>query len=137
MLEIGCGTVGIWGGLSDVISRCGKLILTDLSEGMLKKAKENLGEQADVEYQIADIQDFQFADESFDIVIANSMLYHVPNLRKGTHSEWMYRFTKGVWNLYVSITDDMGKGFQVYGKHCDTSKIHFRGCRGYVCKQGI
>ena len=32
---------------------------------------------------MADIQDLPFADKAFDMVIANSMLYHVPDLPKG------------------------------------------------------
>nr|WP_297709272.1 class I SAM-dependent methyltransferase [uncultured Butyrivibrio sp.] len=42
--------------MNDVISRCEKLVLTDMSDGMLKIAKGNLGNKANVEYQIADIR---------------------------------------------------------------------------------
>ena len=36
-----------------------------------------------VEYKVIDIQDIPFNDDEFDIVIANMMLYHVPNIYKG------------------------------------------------------
>ena len=45
--------------MNDVISRCEKLVLTDMSDGMLKIAKGNLGNKANVEYQIADIQIYE------------------------------------------------------------------------------
>ena len=83
VLEIGCGTGSIWIGHEDTVARCGKLVLTDLSEGMLEAAKKNLDERGNVEYQNADIQDLPFPDDTFDIVIANSMLYHVPDIEKG------------------------------------------------------
>ena len=83
VLEIGCGTGSMWLGHEDIALRCGKLILTDLSEGMLEAAKKNLGERDPVEYRKADIQDLPFLSDAFDAVIANSMLYHVPDLEKG------------------------------------------------------
>ena len=83
VLEVGCGTGALWRGRDDLIDKCDSLVLTDLSEGMLEKAEENLDEKHNVEYQVEDIQDLSFADDTFDVVIANAMLYHVPDLSKG------------------------------------------------------
>lgn len=85
VLELGCGTGNFWLGQEDIVSRCKKLYLTDLSEGMLSTAKENLGERDNIGYLIADIQNIPFEDGCFDLVIANSMLYHVPDLEKALH----------------------------------------------------
>ena len=83
VLELGCGSASMWVGHDDLIARCGTLMLTDLSEGMLSSAKQNIGERENVTYALTDIQDIPFDDGSFDVVIANSMLYHVPDLEKG------------------------------------------------------
>ena len=83
VLEVGCGTGALWRGRDDQIDKCDSLVLTDLSEGMLKKAKENLGGKPNVEYRIEDIQNLSFNEDTFDVVIANAMLYHVPDLKKG------------------------------------------------------
>ena len=83
VLEVGCGTGSLWLGHDDLIDKCDRLVLTDLSEGMLKKTKENLGGNPNVEYRIEDIQNLSFEDDTFDVVIANAMLYHVPDLPKG------------------------------------------------------
>ena len=83
VLELGCGTGGIWIGRDELISKCSELVLTDLSEGMLETARENVGAKENVAYAVADIQNLPFEDSSFDIVIANYMLYHVPDLAKG------------------------------------------------------
>ena len=82
VLELGCGTGTLWLGHDELIAKCDKLVLTDLSEGMLEKAKGNLREKDNVEYRIEDIQNLSFDDDVFDVVIANAMLYHVPDLNK-------------------------------------------------------
>ena len=83
VLELGCGTGSIWMGRDDVLRLFGKLVLTDFSEGMLATARENVGSKNNIEYMVADIQNLPFGDNSFDMVIANSMLYHVPDINKG------------------------------------------------------
>ncbi len=83
VLELGCGTGSMWKGEETVILRCSALVLTDLSEAMVEAAREALGEDAPLQYAVADIQNLPFPAASFDEVIANMMLYHVPYLRKG------------------------------------------------------
>ena len=80
VLELGCGTGGMWAGKDDLIRRCSRFVLSDFSEGMLNKAKETLRDCAGIEYRTINIQEIPFAERSFDIVIANMMLYHVPDL---------------------------------------------------------
>ena len=83
MLELGCGTGEMWLGKGRIISGCSRFVLSDFSEGMLDKAKETLRGQKGIEYRRIDIQDIPFEDRTFDAVIANMMLYHVPDLQKG------------------------------------------------------
>lgn len=82
VLELGCGTGSMWKDHLDLLSGA-QLILTDFSAGMLSAAKQNLPRQDNITYQLVDIQDIPFPEESFDLVIANMMLYHVPDLHKG------------------------------------------------------
>ena len=83
VLELGCGTGDMWKGHEDLIKACDRLVLSDFSEGMLENAKANLGDSAGLEYRVIDIQNIPFEDESFDVVIANMMLYHVPDMNRG------------------------------------------------------
>ena len=83
VLEMGCGTGEMWLGQDEMIGRCGRLVLTDLSEGMIAAANEKLKAHSSIEFQNVDIQDIPFADHEFDVVIANMMLYHVPDLDRG------------------------------------------------------
>ena len=83
VLEVGCGTGSLWIDHKKLITHCVRFVFTDLSKGMIQTAKKNIGENSNIEYRIADIQNLDFEDGSFDVVIANSMLYHVPDLQKG------------------------------------------------------
>ena len=83
VLELGCGTGSMWKGHEQLIGECGRLVLSDFSEGMLETARGNVGEYGNVEYRVIDICDIPFENGAFDVVIANMMLYHVPDLDKG------------------------------------------------------
>ena len=83
VLELGCGTGDMWTGRDEAVSRVSRLVLSDFSEGMLDTAKANLRRYEKIEYKVIDIQDIPFESDSFDIVIANMMLYHVPDIKKG------------------------------------------------------
>ena len=83
VLELGCGTGDMWKGHEDLMEACSKIVLSDFSESMLENAKTNSGDKANVEYRIIDIQDIPFEAETFDVVIANMMLYHVPDMSRG------------------------------------------------------
>jgi ubiquinone/menaquinone biosynthesis C-methylase UbiE len=75
VLELGCGDGNIWRENLDRIPDGWRLILSDLSPGMVEAARGAIGDRA--EYVVADVQELPFADGSFDGVIANHMLFHV------------------------------------------------------------
>jgi Methylase involved in ubiquinone/menaquinone biosynthesis len=83
ILEVGCGTGSMWKGHKQLIGLCDRLVLSDFSEGMVETTRAALGEHENVEYKVIDIQSIPYEDETFDIVIANMMLYHVPDLDRG------------------------------------------------------
>ncbi len=83
VLELGCGTGDMWMGRDELVSKCSRLVLSDFSEGMLETTKKNLADYENIEYEVIDIQDIPFEDDSFDVVMAHMMLYHVPDIAKG------------------------------------------------------
>lgn len=83
VLELGCGTGDMWKRKSNLITKCAELVLTDFSEGMIQTAHSTIGDFPNVTYRVVDIQEIPFEMNKFDIVIANMMLYHVPDLGKG------------------------------------------------------
>ena len=84
VLEIGCGLGRLWLENCRRVKRSWNITLADFSSGMLEQARADLSESVSgFNFQLADIQDLPFRDGSFDGVIANHMLYHVPDLEKG------------------------------------------------------
>ena len=78
VLELGCGPVYLWTKNIDRIPPGWDITLSDFSPGMLRDARTNLGAHAGrVRFLAADAHDLPFHHETFDLVIANHMLYHV------------------------------------------------------------
>ncbi|NFA60993.1 methyltransferase domain-containing protein [Clostridium sporogenes] len=81
ILELGCGDASLWNKNFHRIPPEWEITLTDFSEGMLKDAKKNLREKSNrFNFKIVNAESIPFKDESFNIVIANHMLYHVSNI---------------------------------------------------------
>jgi ubiquinone/menaquinone biosynthesis C-methylase UbiE len=80
VLELGCGTGLLWRGSAQV-PRGWRIFLTDMSDGMIRETHASLSRLGhSFTYSQADAQAIPFRDESFDAVIANHMLYHVPDI---------------------------------------------------------
>jgi SAM-dependent methyltransferase len=75
VLDVGCGPGGLWVDNQERISPEWAITLADSSAAMIELARSRLGDRA--EYLVADVQSLPFDDDSFDVVIANHMLYHV------------------------------------------------------------
>ena len=80
VLELGCGTGESWLADAPALPRDAAITLTDLSPGMVERARETLGAYPQFAFQTADIQSIPFEDAAFDLVLAHMMLYHVPEL---------------------------------------------------------
>ena len=80
ILELGCGDGTLWSANADRIPQCERIVLSDFSPGMLDEARDRLRTLGPAfEYAAADAASIPFADGRFDAVIANHMLYHVPD----------------------------------------------------------
>lgn len=99
VLELGCGNGLLWTKNKEAIKQNLDITLSDLSEGMLQGAKENIN-NPNIKYQIIDVQDIPYEDECFDVVIARHMLYHVPDIDKALSE--IKRVLKPNGKFYVS-----------------------------------
>ena len=82
ILELGCGNGAQWENKINVLPNGCKIVLSDFADGMVNIVKDKFSEHKSFLFQQIDIQDIPFTNETFDFVIANHMLYHVPNLSK-------------------------------------------------------
>jgi len=102
VLDIGCGPAWFWAASQGHFPAGLHLTLADQSEGMVKEATERcmpLGFTS-LTGQQADITALPFADQSFDVVIAMHMLYHVPDQEKAVAE--MHRVLKPGGTLAVT-----------------------------------
>jgi ubiquinone/menaquinone biosynthesis C-methylase UbiE len=83
ILELGCGHGLLWKENVDRIPAGWNITLSDLSPGMLDAAWRNLVVTGRAfQFKEIDAQSIPFEDDMFDAVIANHMLYHVPDRPK-------------------------------------------------------
>lgn len=105
VLELGSGNGDIWE--THIVELCNNIDITlsDFSKGMID-ILENKYNNLNVQIKRIDIQDIPFEDESFDIVIANAMLYHVPDIDKAIAE--VHRVLKSGGAFYASTFGEFG-----------------------------
>jgi ubiquinone/menaquinone biosynthesis C-methylase UbiE len=80
VLELGCGNGALWRENVERVPRGWDVTLSDLSAGMLDDARQALGSRAPrFRFALVDAQAIPFPDRAVDAVVANHMLYHVPD----------------------------------------------------------
>jgi len=83
ILELCCGNGLLWEMNKEHISPRWEPILSDISPGMVKVAHTKLVKYLkQTEFLVIDAAEIPFVEKSFDVVIANHMLYHMDNLVK-------------------------------------------------------
>jgi ubiquinone/menaquinone biosynthesis C-methylase UbiE len=83
VLELGGGTGQLWiENYKKIPSTC-SIMLSDFSQKMLDKAKENLEPlNLSLKFKIIDAEKIPYGNNNFDVVIGCHMLYHIPNIEK-------------------------------------------------------
>jgi SAM-dependent methyltransferase len=80
ILEVGCGPGVLWQHNAERLERSWEVYLSDFSHGMVAEAKSRLDALGIRFYLSSDARALPFPDAHFDAVIANHMLYHVPDI---------------------------------------------------------
>jgi SAM-dependent methyltransferase len=100
VLELGAGTGVLWSENRDRLPAGLELVVTDSSEGMLRAARGQLDRVPGVEFRQMDADRIPDGEWTFDAVIANHMLYHVPD-RAAVFSE-VVRVLRPSGRLYAA-----------------------------------
>lgn len=101
MLDVGCGPGSFLGRLA-AGGHTGRLLGVDLSAGMTALAAETF---PDVEFQVGDAQALPFPNDSFDVVTARHMLYHVPDVTAALQE---FRRVLRPGGLFLAVTNAAG-----------------------------
>ena len=106
VLELGCGNGFQWEGHSDHLPKGATLLLSDFSGGMVSLTREKFLKNENISVEQIDIQSIPYGDGTFDVVIANHMLYHVPDLPKALGE--VRRVLKPSGRFYASTNSKAG-----------------------------
>jgi SAM-dependent methyltransferase len=80
VLEVGCGSAALWTENRERIPDAWRMLLSDRSPGMLVDAQHRLDRDAGrFRFLCTDAQALPLPDASLDMLVANHMLYHVPD----------------------------------------------------------
>lgn len=75
ILDLGCGPGSLWPRLSE-LPKPAALVGVDISPGMVAEARRRYPQGA---FEVARAHDLPFPNGSFDVVIASSVLHHIPD----------------------------------------------------------
>lgn len=82
VLELGCGNGALW---TENISKVPmvRVVMSDISEGMLRDARRNIGSEDErFEFVEFDCHNIPYAKNSFDLVIANHVLFYCKDINR-------------------------------------------------------
>ena len=81
VLEIGCGDGTLWSSNLKKLPEEVGITLSDISEGMLRDARRAIGmDDSRFTFQVFDCHQIPCADESFDLVVANHVLFYCDDI---------------------------------------------------------
>jgi ubiquinone/menaquinone biosynthesis C-methylase UbiE len=83
VLDLGCGPGDLWySNYSQIPAMC-HLFLSDLSAGMVTEGHTRIDKLIKrIDYSVSDAQDLPFPAECFQVVLANHMLHHTPDIER-------------------------------------------------------
>lgn len=125
VLEIACGTGSLWSENRERIPRDLRLVLTDISPGMVVTTR--LAVAGAAAYAACALPNLPFGDGAFDLVVANHMLYHVQERQRGLreihrvlrHGGMLFAATNGREHLREIKT--LMAGFGIEGRDVSAS----------------
>jgi ubiquinone/menaquinone biosynthesis C-methylase UbiE len=105
ILEVGCGSGKLWSENQYRLPHGWQVILSDFSQGMALECRTGLAKSFDrFTFEVSNAMAIPFPPVTFDAVLANHMLYHVPDLPH-TLAE-IARVLRGDGTLYAATNGE-------------------------------
>lgn len=80
LLELGCGDGSLWSSNLSLLPEKIEITLSDISEGMIRDARRTLGPDPRFTFKTIDCHHIPYQNESFDVVIANHLLFYCEDI---------------------------------------------------------
>ena len=81
VLEVGCGDGALWTCRHEALPRPISIVLSDISDGMIRDVRRNIRQDLQsFTFQVFDCANIPYADNTFDLVIANHVLFYADDL---------------------------------------------------------
>ena len=81
VLEVGCGDGALWTCRHEELPRPISIVLSDISDGMIRDVRRNIRQDLQsFTFQVFDCANIPYADNTFDLVIANHVLFYADDL---------------------------------------------------------
>jgi ubiquinone/menaquinone biosynthesis C-methylase UbiE len=104
ILEAGCGPGFLWSENLEKVPRGLRVTLSDLSPGMVAEARGHLSGSTQLSFLCCDLHNAPVPPATFDAVIANHMLYHVPDVAAALAE--VHRLLKPGGKLYAATNGE-------------------------------
>lgn len=104
VLEVGCGNGALWNGKEEKTPSGCSIVLSDISEGMINDLRRTMRRDDRFTYQVFDCSHIPYPDNTFDLVIANHVLFYCEDIPAVIHE--LHRVLKPGGRL---ITSTYGK----------------------------
>lgn len=150
VLDVGCGSGVVTRAIASRLSPNGRAVGLDSSPALLAIAREHAkraGQNETTEFREGDCRNLPFPDGAFDVVLAATVLAHVPDAIRALSE--MVRVTRPGGR--VAVFDFDGEGFlishpdrqltrRIVAAHCDHSAVNGRLVRelpGLLAERGV
>lgn len=108
VLELGCGSGKFWEKNKEEIDESLDITISDFSKNMLKIARDKLKKiHKKFKFEEINAESIPYEDNSFDIVIAQHMIYFVPNIEKALSEIKRVLAPGGVFYVTSNSSDSM------------------------------
>jgi SAM-dependent methyltransferase len=111
VMEAGCGPGDLWYENRDRLPKGARVLLGDLSTGMVTAARAKNAFSAGMYFLALDAQNIPLPSASLDCVIANHMLYHVPDMEAAILE---FRRVLKPGGLFCAATNGLNHMRQIY-----------------------
>ena len=102
VLDVGSGPGRFAGTLAERVGPRGQVLGIDPSEPMVAYATKHVGRRDNCRFELAQAQDLDLPDASFDVVTSTFVMHHIPEEHRNTALGHMYRVLRPGGRLLIA-----------------------------------